>query len=93
MPTDDTRNDRRHVVIDATASSGREFGTVVVNAIADELGVDPTSLPPIRRSIDPEVLNAFRDADEAASAALSFEYLGYKVVVTGDGLVQLRPLP
>lgn len=80
------------VVIDATASTDDEFGTIVVTAIADELGTDPASLPPLRDSIDPDILNGFYEADGASAKALLFEYLGYEVVVTDDGIVQLRSL-
>ena len=80
------------VIIDASASSDDEFGTILLTTIADELGTDPASLPPLRDSIDPDILNSFRDADGDSSKALSFEYLGYDVVVTDDGVIQLRSL-
>lgn len=80
------------VVIDASASTDDEFGTIVLTTIADELGTDPAALPPLRDSIDPDILNGFRDADGASTKALSFEYLGYEVVVTDDGVIQLRSL-
>lgn len=80
------------VVIDARASGDDELGTVVLTTIADEVGVDPASLPPLRRSIDPDLLNGFNEDDSDSAKALSFEYLGYEVVVTNDGIVQLRSL-
>ncbi len=90
---DNTSNDcGTDVVIDATASSDDEFGTIVLTTIADELGTDPESLPPLRDSIDPDILNGFRDADGDSAKALSFEYLDYEVVVTDDGVIQLRSL-
>lgn len=90
---DDTSNDcGTDVIIDATAPSDDEFGTIVLTTIADELGTDPASLPPLRESIDPDILNGFRDADGGSAKALSFEYLGYEVIVTDDGVIQLRSL-
>ncbi|MFC7142346.1 HalOD1 output domain-containing protein [Halosimplex aquaticum] len=78
------------VVIEARPSRDEEFGTIVLTAIADELGTDPESLPPLRDSIDPDILNGLRDAGGSSVKTLSFEYLGYEVVVTSDGLIQLR---
>ena len=80
------------IIIDASASGDDEFGTRVLTTIADELGTDPASLPPLRDSIDPDVLNGFFDAAGASTKALSFEYLGYEVVVTDDGVIRLRSL-
>jgi len=89
---DNSHTDRgTDVVIDASAADGDdEFGTLVLTTIADELGTDPASLPPLRDSIDPDVLNSFFQADGESAKALSFEYLCYEVVVTGDGVIQLR---
>lgn len=92
-PMDNSRTDcGTDVIIDASASSDDEFGTIVLTTIADELGTDPASLPPLRDSIDPDILNGFFDADGESAKALSFEYLGYHVVVTDDGIIQLRSL-
>lgn len=79
------------VVIDATRSGDEEFGTAVITSIAAELGTDPASLPPLGDHIDPDVLNQFRAADGPPAATVSFEYVGYEVVVTGDGVIQLWP--
>ena len=59
-PLDESGDERStDVVVDVTATPEREFGEVVLYAIADELGADPTALPPIAESIDPDVLNEF----------------------------------
>ena len=90
---DNANTDRgTDVVIDATAADDDEFGTIVLTTIADELGTDPASLPPLRESIDPDILNGFRDATGQSARALSFEYLGYEVVLTDDGVIRLRSL-
>lgn len=93
MSTNDADDGRRtDLLIDARASDHEELGTVVLTAIADEMDTDPASLPPLGESIDPDLLNRFRDADGASATALSFEYVGYEVVVTSDGVVQLHSL-
>ncbi|WP_177227340.1 HalOD1 output domain-containing protein [Halomicrobium zhouii] len=90
-PMDNSHTDRGiDVVIDASASDDDEFGTLVLTTIADELGTDPASLPPLRDSIDPDVLNSFFQAGGESAKALSFEYLCYDVVVTDDGVIELR---
>lgn len=90
---DNHSNDRGvDVVIDASESGEEEFGIVVLTAIADEMGADPASLPPIGDSIDPDILNWFRKAGGQQSNALSFEYLGYEVVVTAGGVIRIRSL-
>lgn len=80
------------VVVDARASDDDELGTTVLTTIADEIGADPASLPPLRRSIDPDLLNGFGDAGGGSAKAISFEYLHYEVVVTDDGVIRLRSL-
>lgn len=93
MPMSNYSNDRAiDVVIDASESGDEEFGIVVLTAIADEMGADPASLPPIGNSIDPDILNGLRKAGSQQSNALSFEYLGYEVVVTGGGVIRIRSL-
>lgn len=88
---DNPRNDRgTAVVIDASVAEDDEFGTAVLTTIASEVGADPATLPPLRESIDPDVLNEFRDAGGESATAISFEYLDYHVVVTDDGVIQLR---
>jgi len=92
MDTDDTRSDRPTVVVDATPTSEAEFGTTVLTTVADELDTTPASLPPLRESIDPDVLNAYARATGNAPSALTFEYVGYQVVVTNDGAIWLYAL-
>ena len=90
-PLDESGNERStDVVVDVTAAPEREFGEVVLYAIAEELGTDPTNLPPIAESIEPDVLNEFLDEDGPSAKAITFEYLGYDVVLTGDGVLRMR---
>lgn len=74
--------------IDPTESSNGFWMNVVV-AVADELGTDPTSLPPIQRSINPDILDRLHEGE--SPKRLWFEYHGHEVVVSGDGDVRVRP--
>lgn len=93
MPNDNVRTDRRTtVIVDSEPSNETEFGTTVIEAIANELDIAPASLPPLQDSIDMDILNAFPDGSGGAETALSFEYVGYEVVVTSDGAIWLYSL-
>ena len=93
MPTDDTPDDRAtDAVVDTTERGDDEFGTAVLTTIAEELDAEPTSLPPLRDSIDPELLNALPDSEGESVTTLSFEYVGHEVLVTSDGAILLRSL-
>jgi hypothetical protein len=52
----------------------------VVLKIAEQKGVEPTELPPLYDTVDPEPLNELLTAD--AVDRLTFEYVGYKVTFT-----------
>lgn len=92
-PLDDTGDERRtDVAVDLTADPEREFGEVVLYAIAEELGTDPADMPPIAENVDPDVLNRFLDEDGASAKAITFEYLGYDVVLTSDGCLRMHSL-
>lgn len=91
MPVDNSSaNSSTDAIIDATASTDEEFVSIVVTAIAEETGVDPAALPPLGDSIDPDLLNAVRDATGKSNCALLFRYYGYEVVVTNDGRIKLQ---
>jgi hypothetical protein len=63
----------------------------IVGAIAADRGLDPTELPPLYDSIDPDVVNAFvESADEDAS--LEFQYYDTAITVSGSGVVETRPV-
>jgi hypothetical protein len=52
----------------------------VVLEIAEQEGIEPTELPPLYDTIDPEALNALLTTDTVSD--LTFEYLDYEVTVT-----------
>ncbi|MFC6887970.1 HalOD1 output domain-containing protein [Halorubrum trueperi] len=61
----------------------------VVEAVADELGIDSTEVEtPLLEVIDPDALDAlFRG--QGRSGMVRFSYYGYRVVVQEDGQVVL----
>ena len=56
----------------------------VVARVAAREGRDPTALPPLYESIDPDAVAAVLES--AADARVRFEYAGYRVVATSDSL-------
>lgn len=74
--------------------SGRSVSTVVVEAVAESMGVSPLELdPPLHRVVDPDALDdLFRsDGTTTASPRVSFTYAGHEVTVRGRGDVEVRP--
>lgn len=69
-------------------TSSQRPSTQVIQALADAEGVEPTDLPPLYRSIDPDALDRlFRDGRGPGS--ITFRYLGYRIQITDDGRVEL----
>lgn len=64
----------------------------VVSAVAQAEGADPVALPPLYDAIDPEALNdLFMSRVDTAVATVEFEYAGYNVVISGEGMVAVHP--
>ena len=63
----------------------------VVDAVARAEGVDPLELDaPLYEAVDPDALDALFQTEAAAvDGRIAFQYYGYEVTVTGDGLVAL----
>ncbi|WP_126664425.1 HalOD1 output domain-containing protein [Haloterrigena salifodinae] len=60
----------------------------VASAVAEAEGVDPVDLPPLYETIDPEALNDLLSSrDDSTVATVEFEYAGYAVTVSGEGMV------
>ena len=73
---------------------GRSVSTVVVEAVAESMGVSPLELdPPLHRVVDPDALDdLFRPSRAATeSPRVSFTYAGHEVTVHGRGDVEVRP--
>ncbi|WP_276254572.1 HalOD1 output domain-containing protein [Halomontanus rarus] len=63
----------------------------VVTAVAAAHDSDPVELPPLADSINPDALNdLFLARGETTVGQLDFHYLGYRVVVHGDGAVRVH---
>ncbi|WP_226013421.1 HalOD1 output domain-containing protein [Halomicrobium salinisoli] len=64
----------------------------ILEALADEAGVDPVELsPPLADVVDPDALDALLErADPDAEVAVHFEYQEYEVVARADGGVDVR---
>ncbi|WP_226023813.1 HalOD1 output domain-containing protein [Halomicrobium salinisoli] len=64
----------------------------ILEALADEAGVDPVELsPPLADVVDPDALDALLErADPDAEVAVRFEYQEYEVVARADGGVDVR---
>lgn len=69
------------------------LSTVVIFAVAEHEGVDPTDLhPPLFEAIDPDALDSLFPAwgtERAGTARLVFSYRGHEVEVSSDGDVQV----
>ncbi|WP_080508338.1 HalOD1 output domain-containing protein [Haloparvum sedimenti] len=64
--------------------------TKVVEAVAAELGVDPTTLEiPLTEVVDPDALDTLFNGQDR-SGEVRFSYYGYRVVVQADGEISLR---
>lgn len=60
----------------------------VVEALSELDDVDPTAVPALAETIDPESLNGlFTSASTAEPVTVSFVHAGYDVTVRSDGFV------
>ena len=74
---------------DCRSSANPRQSTKVVEAVADELDVDPTDLEiPLTEVIDPDALDALFKG-QGRSGSIRFSYYGYQVVVQENGQVIL----
>ncbi|MFB6154596.1 MAG: HalOD1 output domain-containing protein [Haloferacaceae archaeon] len=69
--------------------SDGELVSSVVEAVAAREGVDPTDLPPLHDTIDPEILESLQHAADDAGHEVRFRYYDYRVTVDADGNVHL----
>lgn len=63
----------------------------VVETVASREDVDPTELTPLYESIDSEALDSLVEAEERDDGIrqIAFTYHGYRVTITGDGVVDV----
>jgi len=65
----------------------------VIEAVAEEIGVDPTELPPIAEEVDAEALDAIFDSTPIGSArrgTTRFQYNGYEITVIRDDEISIQ---
>jgi hypothetical protein len=78
-------------VLTYEVNDDEELSEGVVSAVAAVSNTDPAVMEPLARSIDPDALNALfadqYDGTPRESGTARFAFLGYELVVTGDGLV------
>lgn len=64
----------------------------VVSAVAEADDSDPVDLPPLYDAINPDALNElFTSRSEPGVDQVTFRYVGYDVVVHGNGDVRVTP--
>lgn len=72
----------------AAFEGDRNVSTVVVEAVADALGVSPIELdPPLHRAVNPDALDALFRSNWSSDRVtqVSFTYAGCEVTVRGQG--------
>lgn len=63
----------------------------LVRAVADRAETEPTALPPLYETIDPDALADFVESAGDETVSVRFTYCGYPVQVAGDGSVAVEP--
>lgn len=63
--------------------------TNVVLSVAAIEGTEPTSLPPLATTIDPDALDSLFAG--GVRGRISFQYTGYEVTVHSDGRIEIVP--
>lgn len=61
----------------------------VVTEVAKREGVEPTDLPPLARTIDPDALATIVSSAEDRTVRVEFTYEGYDVTVETSGTVRV----
>lgn len=70
------------------------LSTLVIETVADALGVDPVTLPRFYDVIDADALErlfAPRDGTGRSPDTVRFRYVGCTVTVSGDGVITVTP--
>lgn len=72
------------------STSPMSVSTTLVLSLASLTDREPTQMPSLGRTLDPETLEAHvRDGDEGV--CLSFDFLGFSVTVRDDGRIEFEP--
>lgn len=59
----------------------------VIRSVADAKGIEPTELPPLYDTLDPDALDSVFAASSVVRGKVIFEYEGFLVTVTDDDQV------
>ncbi len=77
-------------------TADKSISTVIAETIARHKDVDPVDLDPLYTTIDPEALDALfaplNNGKARASGQIRFTHAGYKVTVTSDRTVDVKPI-
>lgn len=60
----------------------------IVMAVAEREGTDPTDLPPLFTAVDTESVETLLDGTDVQ---ISFTYCGYRITVTADEELTVKP--
>jgi hypothetical protein len=73
----------------------RELATTVASAVADHLGVDVETLPPLYESVETDGLASVLAprGDGLADAVVRFRHAGLELALSGDGVIAARQPP
>lgn len=63
--------------------------TAVISTVAAVTGMEPTRLDPLHGAVDPVALDRVFSGDRQGGR-VEFSYLGYRVTVHSDGLIELN---
>ena len=79
-----------------THLEGESVVVAIVDSLAILLDVDSTEIEPVARSVDPDCLETLAAELAAENVDLdgrvSFEHVGYRIDLDGDGVIHVRPL-
>lgn len=96
--SDDAETDAYHTEYDHHTEYDPERerpSLVVVRAVGTLTGQEPGEMPPLAESVPPESLDdLFRPTEKdglRGGGRVEFEYHGFRVTVSGEGSVEIRP--
>lgn len=69
-----------------------EPSTEIVLAVADRSDRPVDELPPLFQVLDPESLDRLLEDTDNSTVSVAFEYVGYRIVVSADGTLEIGPL-
>lgn len=78
---------------DPTEDSSKSVSTAVIEAIAEEEGLDAVKLePPLGTELDPDALDRLFQSNANSVEHVTLTYCGYQVTVFPDGRINTQEL-